>query len=187
MADTDMEAAIIKIASGSKADLEKLYISFNHAVYALSLSITRSPSLAEDVSQEVFLKIWTNAGTYRPGENPGAWIMGIARNAAIDLMRKRKANTISIDDIINTVPDTAGFEENITDCFTLKNALQSLDDDIREIVVLRAITGLPAAEVSKITKTPLNTVYWKYHKGIRLLAKAMKGVNCDEKQKGHRK
>jgi len=138
-------------------------------VFSLSLSILGCHSRAEDVAQEVFLKVWANARTYRIGANPKAWIMGITRNAAIDSLRKNKKE-FSTDEIPEPHPEIhPTLEENVVVSITLTEALSELTNEEREIVILRVVAGLTASEVSKIMHTPLNTVYWKYNRAIETL------------------
>jgi len=169
MIDSEMEQLVIEISKGDKNALEKLYQAYRHVVFSLARSILSSYSSAEDVAQEVFLKIWASAHTYRIGANPKAWIMGITRNAAIDAIRKTK-NEMSSDEVFETdVQSKTSLEETVVKSITLSEALNSLDYDEREIVILRSLAGLTVNEVSKITQMPLNTVYWKYNRAIKSL------------------
>jgi len=169
MLDSEMEQLVIEISKGDKNALEKLYEAYRHVVFSLARSILSSHSAAEDVAQDVFLKIWASAHTYRIGANPKAWIMGITRNAAIDAIRKTK-NEMSSDEVFETdVQSKTSLEETVVKSITLTDALNSLEYDEREIVILRSLAGLTVNEVSKITQMPLNTVYWKYNRAIKSL------------------
>ena len=169
MLDSEMEQRIIEISEGDKTALEKLYQAYRHVVFSLARTILSSESTAEDVAQEVFLKIWASAHTYRIGANPKAWIMGITRNAAIDAMRKTKYE-MSTDEVFETdFRSQPSLEETVVNAMTLSEALHTLASDAREIVILRSLAGLTVSEVSKLTQTPLNTVYWKYHRAIKSL------------------
>ena len=77
------------VAKGDQAAFERLYAATRAKLYGVVLRILRRPDLADEVMQETYLKIWTNAGQFDPAlATPITWMVAIARNRAIDLVRR---------------------------------------------------------------------------------------------------
>jgi len=165
-----MEALIARMPDGDLEALEGLYRDFHHAVFSYSLLLLRDRPQAEDNAQDVFLKVWAKASTYRPDGSPKAWILAIARNAALDRMRAADRET-GIDELPEDVfssPDPQ--VEGTLDRTDLRRALSTLSPEDRRIVVLKAVAGLPAKDVARMTGIPPSTVAWRYRRALAKLA-----------------
>ena len=175
MDNRDMESLISRIPNGDLEALEGLYQDYHHAVYAYSLLLLHNQTQAEDHAQDVFLRIWEKASTYQIGGSPKAWIMSMTRNLAFDRLRRSTWET-SIDDVaeddLSTGNETGHQTEERID---LQNALSALAFQDRQIVLLKAVAGLPAKEISQLLGIPPSTVHWRYHRSLRLLADRLKG------------
>ncbi len=80
---------IAAVAKGDEAAFERLYVATRAKLFGVVLRIVRRQDLAEEVIQEAYVKIWNNAGQFNPGlSSPITWMASIARNRAIDVMRK---------------------------------------------------------------------------------------------------
>jgi RNA polymerase sigma factor (sigma-70 family) len=77
------------IAAGDTGALERLYRELRVAVFAVAVSVVRDRALAEDVLHDTFVRVCEKAHTYRPATRPRAWVLEIARNLAIDSVRRR--------------------------------------------------------------------------------------------------
>jgi len=164
-----MEALIARMPDGDLEALEGLYRDFHHAVFSYSLLLLRDRPQAEDNAQDVFLKIWAKASTYRPGGSPKAWILGIARNAAVDRMRASGRET-GIDDVPEDVFSAEDPQvEGTAGRTDLRRALATLVPVDRRIVVLKAVAGLPAKDVARLTGLPPSTVAWRYRRALAKL------------------
>jgi RNA polymerase sigma-70 factor (ECF subfamily) len=86
---------IAAVAKGDEAAFERLYAATRAKLYGVVLRILRRQDLAEEVIQETYVKIWNSAGQFNPGlSSPITWMASIARNRAIDLVRKRTESSI---------------------------------------------------------------------------------------------
>src|SRR5262245_23091073 len=86
------------VAKGDQAAFERLYAATRSKLYGVVLRILRRPDLAEEVMQEAYLKIWRSAGQFDPAlASPITWMATIARNRAIDLVRKRVEASIEVE------------------------------------------------------------------------------------------
>jgi RNA polymerase sigma-70 factor (ECF subfamily) len=120
--------------------------------------------MAEDVAQEAFLKAWRGAPTFDPRRgNARAWLLSISRNAAIDLLRVRRAAPLGPDDIarllageaILAAPDDHLIEQ--AEAVEVRGALDRLPEEQRRAILLAAVAGLSAAQVGEVEQIPLGT------------------------------
>lgn len=171
-----IEKHLLLLANGDTNALKHIYDLLGQQIYNLSFSILKDHHLAEDNSQEVFLKLYYESKTYKKDSNCKAWIMSITRNNAIDLLRKRK-NIIYTDftdengnENSELVKDNiSNFETNTCNKLSLKDAMIRLDDSSREIVYLHLDVGLKFKEISEVLNSPLGTVTWKYREALQKL------------------
>src|ERR1700689_2979390 len=86
---------IAAVAKGDEAAFERLYAATRAKLFGVVLRILRRQDLAEEVIQEAYVKIWNSAGQFNPGQSsPITWMASIARNRAIDVVRKRREASI---------------------------------------------------------------------------------------------
>jgi RNA polymerase sigma-70 factor (ECF subfamily) len=157
------------IRNGDKIAFEELYKDLRTPIFTIINRITWDKSISEDILQEVFVKLFLSPPD--PLKNPRAYIFQIARNLAIDSVRKLTQN-ISLDEISETI-------HHPLDDFSLQmdigDALKSLPAQECEIVTLHVIGGLTFREIAEIMKIPSGTAKWKYQKAINKLQKIITG------------
>ena len=158
-----------KLRNHDKDAFIRIYNQLKIPVYTIAYRIVGSKELAEDITQEVFLKLYSSP----PDENvknPRAWIFTVARNLSIDHLRKHEST--NIDD----VPETLEHHDNdIINKLDLESALQSLPTTEREIVTLHLNAGLKFKEIAKITKLSLPSTYRRYKKALSKLKTILSG------------
>ena len=169
MADHDFDKDITDIANSDAKALSNIYAAYKTAVYSLAVSILHDHQAAEDVSQDVFLKIWINARSFRIGSNPKSWILSITRNEAIDAWRKKMPLVSMDDEFVNGIADDRDDYESKLNTMVLTGKLKELPEDIAQIIVLHVVGGLNNMEIGRIMKMSIATVYRKYNKGISIL------------------
>ncbi|WP_276326174.1 RNA polymerase sigma factor [Pseudobacteroides cellulosolvens] len=159
------------MAGGDKSGLKSIYNDFKHAVYSLAYTILGDKYLAEDVSHNVFLKILSSASSYKTGTSPKAWIMQITRNTAIDELRKKRDITTDFE----TNNDNALiYKENYDKKIIVFTAVNTLEFEQRQIVVMHVIAGLTFREIGELLNQPIGTVAWKYRTSINKLKVILK-------------
>lgn len=173
MTSRECENCLSDVLSGKTGGLQQIYESYYSAVFALSLSILNDYHKAEDVAQEVFLKIWSGADSYKFSSNPKAWIMGITRNLSIDFLRKSKHEMPdeAVGDIGND--GNACIDDLVTSRMELEQALQHLPDIERQIFVMHFAGDISYLFISRILKIPLATVAWKCSHGVKAMQKVL--------------
>lgn len=146
------------------------------AVYRVALSIVHDGALAEDVVQETLIKAWRHAPGARDGEIPRQWLLKVARNTAISLLRTRREDPHGPD----TMPESVGsFEttrtvEGRAALEELWVALGRLDQDARALIVMREVDGLSYEEIAAAWDVPIPTVKTRLFRARRALKDALK-------------
>jgi len=156
------DSLINKVSIGNKKAFDELYEKTKKVVFGIALSITKSPSDAEDIQQEVYIKILEKSGAYQSNGKPLAWIYAIARNQSISLIRKNKKT-----DEIDRLEDDVRFSiiENNIDKLILKSALEILSEEELQIVMLHN-SGLKHKEIAKMLDIQLSTILSKYNRSL---------------------
>ncbi len=157
---------IIEMAAlGDESAFEEIYKAFSSAVYTIALHITRNRHDAEEVTQDVFVKIYRGLKNFRFSSSFGTWIYRIAVNAAINMHRSRSRRTELTEQVkdVSMLPDATGtITKDVIDKqdakMKLAVMLENLSAEQRSCIVLREIEGLNYKEMSDVLGIPLNTV-----------------------------
>ena len=166
------ENLITEIASGSAVAFRELYELTSDAVYGFALSILKNSHDAEDVMQEVFIKIHSSADTYQRQGKAMAWILTITRNLCYNKIRDHKQHD-DIADYAHVATD--GSHEQGINAMILKEAMEVLAEDERQIVMLHSMTGMKHREIAEILGMPVSTVLSKYNRSLKKLKKSIEG------------
>lgn len=165
---------ILSIADGDMDALHKLYEQASSGVYGFALSITKNIHDAEDILQETFLSVYNKASDYKPQGKPMAWILTIAKNAA--LTKLRNANrTDELDDTHTLIEAQLSVTLNTEHRLIIERIFGVLDDREKQIVMLHAVSGLKHREIAALLDLPTGTVLSKYNRAIKKLKLMLKG------------
>ena len=148
---------------GKESALEGLYARYGGLIFTLALRIVGDPELAREVLQDTFLRCWGGRDAYDParGRVPG-WLMGIARNRAIDLLRSRphQARLREQEPLAGLASEPA--QRDATDSLTLRRAvagaLQELPIGQRQAIELAYYGGHTQVEIARELGEPLGTI-----------------------------
>ena len=154
-----------RAASGEDAAFESLVRHFEGMVYSFALQSLRRREDAEDATQEVFLKLWRSLATWRDEASVKTYIMRIARNTVIDMIRHRSSHptdslTVEDDDDNDRQLDIADTDASSNPAAdyarreqieAVRRAIDELDADHRELIILRDINGLSYDEIAEAT------------------------------------
>jgi RNA polymerase sigma-70 factor (ECF subfamily) len=153
-------------------EISKMVIPFQDKLYRFALSIVGNTFEAEDIVQEVLIKIWKKKDAFLQLDNKEAWCMTVTRNLAIDKTRSRK---YQVEDINNhySISDTASNPAELTEfndtMSIIKGYMEELPDAQREVIHLRDIEGFTYNEISEITGMPLERVKVNLHRARKSL------------------
>ena len=151
---------------GERDGVRFLYACYADNVYGYVRTIVRNHHDAEDVTQQVFTKLMIALPTYEERRVPfAAWLLRIARNAAVDAVRMRR--TMPVEEVFGH--DQAVCEEASEHALSLRAAIAMLPPDQREVVVLRHVVGLTPLEIAAQLGRSNSSVYGLHHRGRRAL------------------
>jgi len=159
---------IAGIAAGDTSCLEALYHATRSAVYAFALSILKNSHDAEDVLQDCYLNIHAAASAYRSAGKPMAWILTITKNLCYQHLRRQKhLADLPQEDWEPWLAHREGLTPE--DRAAIRQCMEGLADQERQIVVLHAVAGFRHREIGELLELPLSTVLSKYHRAIKKL------------------
>lgn len=163
-----------------------LLARYERPVFTLVLRMVRDRDLAEDLAQEAFVKAFGKLASYDRSRKFSSWLFKIAHNTAIDHLRRRHVDTVSIDEPFGDDPDGPARQMEDEEAETphaaaeradlsraLTRAVGRLREEYREVVALRYQAGLEYAEIVEATGFPLGTVKTYLHRARKELAELM--------------
>ncbi len=159
-----VDRAVARAKAGDREGIRFLYDRYSADVYRFVRSIVGDEHDAEDVTQTVFLKLISVIGRYRREAVPfAAWLIRVARNAAIDHLRERRP--VPCEEIRASTPDP--FEGNEQRLADLKDAMAGVQRKQREVVLLRQVCGLAPREIAARLGKSEGAVHGLHHRGRR--------------------
>lgn len=173
-----LEGLLAAVAAGDAAGFRALYLATSPKLFGIILRICRERSLAEDVLQDVFLRVWRKAGDFDPASGRAlAWLTVIARNAAIDAIRQRQLATARTEPdgearlATVAVPDEA--LRRVLDREALGLCLDELDGVQRECVLLAYCDGYSREELGLRFDRPVGTIKTWLHRSLARLKECL--------------
>lgn len=154
---------LASVAKGDEAAFERLYVATRAKLFGVVFRILRRQDLAEEVVQEAYVKIWNNAGQFNPAmASPVTWMVSIARNRAIDVVRKRSEVSIEEEpgamNVASDMPDPLARREMTEDLKRVLDCISGLDQQRQKLVLLAYYNGWSREQLAEKFNTPLNTV-----------------------------
>lgn len=155
--------------------LAELYDRFGGLVFSLARHVLQDAGMAEEITQDIFLKVWQQALTW--DESRGkfvSWLMTMTRYTAIDRLRKEQRRPIrtssSIDDLYDVIADTEQADESLRlDGETLRVLMMRLPSEQTDLIQLAFFGGLSHSEIANRTGLPLGTVKTRLRLGMQKL------------------
>ncbi len=181
LSDAELVAAYL---SGNDAALSTLVNRYLKPIYNFSYRLTGRAEDAEDVAQEAFVKVWKNLNKYDPEKSFGAWLYGIARNTAIDWLRKKRHLDFSAferedgsNSLLDTLVDGGASPVQLAvaaeDDAVVSAAMSTLPDNQRRVISLHYGWGFTFAEIGRLLSKSLNTVKSQNLRGLAALRKLL--------------
>jgi RNA polymerase sigma-70 factor (ECF subfamily) len=165
MNDQELRTHIARIARGDMAAFDEVYADMKTPVYTVILRTLRDRQLAEDVLQEVFIKLYRQPPTGVRAAR--AYLFRMARNSALDVLRRQLL--VEGDEAFDLVPEDAPPDGGAGLRMDLEAALRCLSVNDRQIVTLHTLGGLRFREIAELMHMPLGTVLWRYRRAIERL------------------
>lgn len=167
--------------------LDELIVRYQHRLMRYLLYLTGNQEMAEDLFQEVWMRVLVRGAQFNGKSRFGTWLFTIARNLVIDQRRKRTMS--SLDELFEgkseddrplsfevSADEPSPFERfaNLEDREQLAVALLEMDVLYREVLVLRFQEDLSLAEIAKVTRAPLSTVKSRLYRGLAAIKPKLK-------------
>ncbi len=184
------DADVARLAQqGREAAFRELVRRYERPVFSLVFRMVRDSAAAEDLAQDTFIKVLNHVDKYRPEFKFSSWLFKIANNVAIDHLRRRQLDTISMDgspnaataaDVEATSFDIADKSESALDIMEAKElgsaierAIGSLRPEYRSCIMLRHVEGRSYEEIAATLDLPLGTVKTYIHRARHQLREAL--------------
>jgi RNA polymerase sigma-70 factor, ECF subfamily len=168
--DASMVSAI---RSCDESAMAHLYDRYSPIVYSVALRVLGDTGAAEDILQEIFLQLWRNPELFDSSRgNLGAWLSVIARNRAIDTLRRRRPITDIADVIVSTDNDMSAETDRTRAMERVREVLDDMPGSQRQALELAYFDGMTHSEIATKTGEPLGTVKTRIRTGLLTLRKA---------------
>lgn len=177
MLDTDENDLVARLVRGDEDAFLALYDRYSSRVFGLTLRILGDPLLAEEATQDTFLKLWNRAGLYLAERGSlVVWLLTIARHTALDRLRlesRRPALSESYDigDGWHSLADAGSLSEE-SRWRSLSFAVQALSPEHRRVIELAYYQGMSQSEISEVLGWPLGTVKTRMRAALQNLRHA---------------
>ena len=159
-------------------NLEALYTACFHKLYRFALSLTRTPSEAEEIVQETFLRALQQANKLPANANLDAWLFRVAKNVHISRLRKNRPNVGS--EILESVSAGVDIEEQLQqqdEAQHILAALHKLEEPYKEVFTLRALGDVPYKQIALLFGKTESWARVTYHRARLLLTERMNKEN----------
>ncbi|HSA55061.1 MAG TPA: sigma-70 family RNA polymerase sigma factor [Gemmatimonadaceae bacterium] len=184
--DADLVALAQK---GREPAFRELIRRYERPVFSLIFRMVRDRETAEDLAQDTFIKVLNHIDKYRPEFRLSSWLFKIANNVAIDHLRKRQVETVSIDgsphaataaEIESTSFEVVARQENALEELearelgsAIEQAIAALRPEYRSCILLRHVEGRSYEEIAATLDLPLGTVKTYIHRARHQLREAL--------------
>jgi len=159
------------IGNGDEQAMGQIYSRYSSVVYAVALRVLGDTGAAEDVLQDVFLRLWRNPGAFDARRGGlGGWLAVITRNRAIDFLRKRQPETDIANVVVSYEPDMQGADWSRA-LEKIRSALAGMPIPQRSALEMAYFEGLTHSEIAAKTGEPLGTVKTRIRAGLQALRK----------------
>jgi len=164
-----------RVRAGDQNAMGALYDRYSALVYAVGLRVLADSAAAEDVLQEVFMQLWHNPARFDASRGSlGAWLAVIARNRAIDALRKRRYESDIEDIVVSVEPDLASEADRSRAAKNVRGVLNGMHPAQRQALEMAFFEGLTHTEIAAKIGEPLGTIKTRIRAGLAALRKALK-------------
>ncbi|AKD03196.1 RNA polymerase sigma factor [Pontibacter korlensis] len=161
--------------SGDHRAQYELYKLYSKAMFNVSMRITNDYAEAEDVLQEAFISAFKNLHSYKGEASFGSWLKKIVVNAAINAIRKRRAELVPMDErVVEDVPDEVSEDDSEWQVEQVRRAIQKLPDGYRVVLSLYLLEGYDHAEIGEVLGISESTSKSQYSRARKKLLEIMR-------------
>ncbi len=179
MEEYELRKILTQIKKGKVRYFEKIVMAYEHKLYGFIYSIIKDKQYAEDLTQEVFIRVYKHIKDVDPGKSFSAWILTIARNVSYDHIRKH-AKVIVVDQIdvgIEASPENDYIKNEFKS--SIDTYVQMLPEHLRILIMHKYFEELSYKEISEKENLEIKTVKWQLHDARKKLMKLMDTKEVD--------
>ncbi|HEY6271750.1 MAG TPA: sigma-70 family RNA polymerase sigma factor [Terriglobales bacterium] len=190
MEDQQTEALVRRCVAGESSAWEEIVRLYNRRIYNLCYRFTNSPDSAQDLTQEVFIRVYRTLATYDIEKGAfNTWLTTLTRNLLVDHFRRGRQDRVtdSIDGSLGDDPDSMALSDRLRDPSPspadrlasqetqkmVQRALARLSPDLREAVILRDLQDMDYKEIAHVLRVPEGTVKSRINRGRMELARLL--------------
>ena len=163
-----------RVKANDQGAMAEFCSRYGRLVYSIALRVLKDTGQAEDLMQEIFLQVWRNPGAFEQGRGSlGAWLAVVARNRAVDVLRRRKPNDPMDEVVLVSDVNLASDVERTRMMEKVRLAMEDLPDEQQKSVELAFFEGMTHAEIAAKTGDPLGTVKTRIRAALLSLRKAV--------------
>lgn len=168
------ELLLARVKNKDQKTMTELFDRYGGMVYSVALRVLKDPGQAEDVMQDIFFQVWENPARFVSGRGSlGAWLAVVARNRAIDILRRRRPSD-SVEEVVLPSKTNLGAEvERNVIMEKVRTALSGLPSEQQHSVELAFFEGLSHSEIAAKTGDPLGTVKTRIRSALLSVRKAI--------------
>ncbi|PYG85697.1 RNA polymerase sigma-70 factor (ECF subfamily) [Ruminiclostridium sufflavum DSM 19573] len=173
MVQTD-EELVSQCLKGDSSAFEEIVSRYKKLVYSVVYKMIPDREEVNDVSQEVFIRLYKSLDKYNPEYKMSTWIVKITSNLCLDTLRKKKQDTVALDDAIGVSSNTDTPEEALIKnqrSQLIKSAINELPDKYKILITLFHSNGLSYEEMTKVLNEPMSIIKNRLYRA-RLMLKA---------------
>lgn len=177
------EGLLARILQQDSTALELLYDRHAQTVYSLLLRIVRDQAVAEELLQETFFQVWRKAEQFQGNGAVAAWLYRIARNKALDQLRRQKVRPQVVSDEQDGFDDPAAPGQNVEqqvdqgwDREHIRQALAQIPEEQRMCLEMAYFEGMSQRQISDYTRTPVGTIKTRIRMGMNKLERLLRAV-----------
>jgi RNA polymerase sigma-70 factor (ECF subfamily) len=175
MPQSDIEQVIIGCQKGDEGCFARLVDIYAKRCFGYFFRLTGNRDLSEELLSELFVKLVEKIGSYRGGSFDG-WLFTMASNIFHDHLRFKQRQTRLLDEhskrMLSKSAGAAAGKDDDTD--KLQMALEELDSDVRELVMMRFYSQMSFKEIAESRREPIGTILSKVHRGLKRLRELMR-------------
>lgn len=176
MSQTDKQLVEVYL-SGNQAVFEDIVDRYLKPLFGFVFRLVGEENVAEDITQEVFVKVWKNINSYDTQKKFSTWVFAIAKNSAYDFLKKKKSIPFSAFEteegnfILENIEDETilhshALLQKMDDAKQAQEFLQTLSPQMKTIMLLHHDHGFSLAEIADIMGHPTNTIKSKYRRAL---------------------
>jgi len=181
----DADALVAAARAGDIDAFDRLVRRFRPRIYALALHLSASASDADDIAQDAFVQAYRHLAHFEGRSQLFTWLYRITVHRALDIQRRRKRGTVSLDDVRVEVamrvdaPSDPRLALELRETYTaLVEALDQLPETLKSAVVLTALQGLSYPEAAVVLGTTPGAIAVRIHQARKLLRKSLEAVHA---------